>query len=376
MQVFIASHNIISSLGFSSNENFDHFFAGQSGIQMMDQPLLSPEVIPASVIDRDTFNKLYDNELKDSNTSTFFEKLMLLSAQLALKNSGIDASAADTLFILSTTKGNVELLAAENPEANIQLWHSAQLLRQHFNNPNEGAVISNACISGISATILGMRLIQSGQYNHVVIVGADVLSRFVVAGFQSFLSLSSQACRPFDKERDGLTLGEGAGTIILTNNRNSSITPKIEVVSGATSNDANHISGPSRTGEGLLIAIEQTLKGFKDIDLISAHGTATPYNDDMESKAISRAGLSHVPVNSLKGYIGHTLGAAGVIETIAHVGSMLHNHSIGTIGYHEFGVAEPITIEVEGTERPINQVLKLASGFGGCNAALLLKKHA
>jgi 3-oxoacyl-[acyl-carrier-protein] synthase-1 len=376
MQVFIASHNIISSLGFSSDENFSRFFAGQSGIQMLDEPRVSAEVIPASVIDRNAFNKLYNNELKDNNASTYFEKLMLLSAHLALKNSGIDASAADTLFILSTTKGNVELLADENPGANIHLWHSAQLLREHFHNPNEGIVVSNACISGISATILGMRLIQSGQYNHVVVVGADVLSKFVVAGFQSFHSLSGQACRPFDKDRDGLTLGEGAATIVLTNQANRCQPPFIEMVSGATSNDANHISGPSRTGEGLLIAIEQTLKGFKAIDLISAHGTATPYNDDMESKAISRAGLSHVPVNSLKGYIGHTLGAAGIIETVAHVGSLVQNHSIGTVGYREFGVAENIAIEAEGTERAINHVLKLASGFGGCNAALLLKKHA
>jgi 3-oxoacyl-[acyl-carrier-protein] synthase-1 len=209
-----------------------------------------------------------------------------------------------------------------------------------------------------------------------VVVGADVLSKFVVAGFQSFHSLSGQACRPFDKERDGLTLGEGAGAIVLTNDQSVCPRPLIEFVSGATSNDANHISGPSRTGEGLLIAIEQTLNGFKDVDLISAHGTATPYNDDMESKAIHRAGLSHVPVNSLKGYIGHTLGAAGVIETIAHIGCMVHNRSIGTVGYGEFGVAEPITIEAQGMAKPVNSVLKLASGFGGCNAALLMKKHA
>jgi 3-oxoacyl-[acyl-carrier-protein] synthase-1 len=144
---------------------------------------------------------------------------------------------------------------------------------------------------------------------------------------------------------------------------------------GFTTNDANHISGPSRTGEGLFIAINRILKSTPDpIDYISAHGTATPYNDEMESIAITRAGLQAVPVNSFKGYWGHTLGAAGVIESIMSTYSMRNSVLFNTLGYQEIGVTNPILIVDNLTEMEINNCLKIASGFGGCNAALLFHK--
>jgi 3-oxoacyl-[acyl-carrier-protein] synthase-1 len=375
MSVFIASHNIISSLGFSTDENLQHLFNGETGIRMMDNEAFSPEPIPTSLVDQQLFAKLIDAELPHLGQHTFFDQLMLLSAHLALKDCSVDTQSADTLFILSTTKGNVGQLGLPEVPESANLWWSADLLRNHFKNPNKAVVVSTACVSGVAAIVAGKRLIDAGRYKNVVVVGADVFSRFVVAGFQSFHSLSPQPCRPFHAERDGLTLGEGAATVVLTSDKSICPATAIEVVSGATSNDANHISGPSRTGEGLLIAIRETLKGQESVDFISAHGTATPYNDDMESKAIFRAGLSHVPVNSMKGYIGHTLGAAGVIETIAHAGSMVHHQIIPTLQYGEFGVAENINIASTKGSLEMKHVLKLASGFGGSNAALLLRKH-
>ncbi|PLX10405.1 MAG: beta-ketoacyl synthase, partial [Marinilabiliales bacterium] len=143
---------------------------------------------------------------------------------------------------------------------------------------------------------------------------------------------------------------------------------------GSNSNDANHISGPSRNGDGLYFAIrnafEQADKTDTKIDYISAHGTATPYNDEMESKAINLAKLNHVPVNSLKGYWGHTLGAAGIIESIAGIHSIKQNCLIQSIGYSEHGVSEPLNIIQNFEEKEINNFLKTASGFGGSNAAV------
>ncbi len=134
--------------------------------------------------------------------------------------------------------------------------------------------------------------------------------------------MSKYPCRPFDANRDGLSLGEGAGTIIVSKEKKSD---SIRLVCGSSANDANHISGPSRSGEGLFLAGGRVLQKNQQIDFISAHGTATLYNDDMESHAITRLGLSDVPVNSFKGYFGHTLGAAGVIETILTKHSMINN---------------------------------------------------
>ncbi|NJO89238.1 MAG: hypothetical protein HC831_09980 [Chloroflexia bacterium] len=210
----------------------------------------------------------------------------------------------------------------EKSNGDLELWKTANKIASYFGFVNQPQVISNACISGVAGCVVGKRLIDSDLYDNVVVVGADVLSRFIVSGFQSFKSLSEQPCKPFDVARDGLSLGEGIGSIILTNNESLVTSPKIVLQNGAISNDANHISGPSRTGEGLQIAITKTIGNNTDIDIISAHGTATPYNDDMESKAIYNSGLGKVPVVSTKGYTGHTLGAAGIIEIIIGVEAM------------------------------------------------------
>ena len=169
-------------------------------------------------------------------------------------------------------------------------------------------------------------------------------------------------------------------SIVLTNDKSKLLKNEttIEVKGGALSNDANHISGPSRTGDGLLLAIEKTLNEAKlkpsEIDFISGHGTATIFNDDMESIAISDAQLSSVPMNSLKSYFGHTLGAAGIIESIVGIHSIKKNILIGTYNFNELGVAAQVNIIKETINAEINNCLKTAAGFGGCNAAILFQK--
>jgi 3-oxoacyl-[acyl-carrier-protein] synthase-1 len=192
----------------------------------------------------------------------------------------------------------------------------------------------------------------------------------------SFLSLSPTACKPFDVERDGLSLGEGAGTIILSK-KNKNV-QAIQFLGGASANDANHISGPSRTGEGSFIAIKKALAEAKTepqlIDHISSHGTATLYNDEMESIAITRHNMQNVPVNSFKGSWGHTLGAAGIIETAAMLSEIRQNTLLKTVGFSKLGVSNSIHVLKENKNAELNVCLKLASGFGGSNAALLVKK--
>ncbi|MEN8225154.1 MAG: beta-ketoacyl synthase, partial [Bacteroidota bacterium] len=147
---------------------------------------------------------------------------------------------------------------------------------------------------------------------------------------------------------------------------------------GAGSNDANHISGPSRTGEGLQIAIRHSLEfsgvSTDVIDSISAHGTATDHNDEMEAKAFNSAGLATVPINSFKGYIGHTLGGAGIIESAISLQSMKKNILFRSAGYHEKGVSKEINVINKTENKEINTCLKTASGFGGSNAAVVFQK--
>jgi 3-oxoacyl-[acyl-carrier-protein] synthase-1 len=227
------------------------------------------------------------------------------------------------------------------------------------------------------AILTGMRLIQSGQYENAVVAGADVISKFVLSGFQSFQAISPLPCKPFDAARDGINLGEAAGTVIITSNKNYS--SGIKVTGGSVSNDANHISGPSRTGEELNLAITKALNAAglnaADIDFISAHGTATVYNDEMEAKAIAMAGLQAAPVNSLKGYYGHTLGAAGLIESIISIQSLKENLVIPTRGFENLGVTQPVNVCSTLYRSALNNCLKTASGFGGCNAAMVFSKQ-
>jgi len=287
------------------------------------------------------------------------------------------------LLVISSTKGNIDLLEEEKKTLyepdRVNLWKSAALVQEFFGNPNKPLIISHACISGMVAQIVAKRNIESGQYKNAVVVGCDMVTPFVASGFQSFKALSPNPCKPFDLTRDGLSLGEGAATVILSSDKDLLDSETVfSIEAGSITNDANHISGPSRTGEGLYLAIQNVLGELNHpkIDFISAHGTATNYNDEMESIALSRSELLDVPVNSFKGYIGHTLGAAGVIETVLSLLSMENNLLVKSLGYENLGVTHPINIIEENTPSEINTSLKMASGFGGCNAAILIQKQS
>jgi len=374
-KVYIQSDCMISSLGLNTEENFNNLQKNISGIKMHFTGDIYKE-LPLSLIDKSEFIQKAKNQINEFDSYTFFEQIMLWSASDALSKSNIKADSKRTIFIISTTKGNVEFLKTpEGRQSNeFALWHSAKRISSYFENPNEPIVVSNACVSGVMAVNTANQLLQSGAYDHAVVIGADVVSDFVIAGFMSFMALSSQACKPFDDHRDGLSLGEGAGCLILS----SKLPSDIFITGGANANDANHISGPSRTAEGLYLAMQNAMKEAAitadEIDYISAHGTATMYNDEMESIAIQRCGLQQVPVNSFKGYWGHTLGASGIIEIIASVKSMRENLLIKSLGFDRKDNGEALNIIAENTGKELKTLIKTAAGFGGANSAIIIQK--
>lgn len=376
--VFIASDNILSPIGLTAAGNFIQLTAAVSAVNMQTDTALSPYPFYASLFNKDAS---FLNEPSKKNY-TKFEKLLITSISEALQNdSSIKTEDKKTILIISSTKGNISLLETatcnKELENRMALSTSAKLVADYFHFANKPIVISNACISGLAAIITGMRLIQSGQYENAVIAGADVISKFVLSGFQSFQAISNDRCKPFDAARNGINLGEGAGTIILSSNKKYE--GGIKITGGSISNDANHISGPSRTGEELNFAIIKAMKEAalspKEISFISAHGTATIYNDEMEANAITLASLQHVPVNSLKGYFGHTLGAAGIIESVVSIHSLKQNVVLPTLGFQNTGVTKPINVCTSLYKTPLQNCLKTASGFGGCNAAIVISKQ-
>ena len=375
-EIFVSSDNIVSPIGLTTAENFEQLKQNITGIKLHDDKVMSDQPFQAALFSDENF---YSDQSK--NNYTRFEKLLIASIADALAGTAISAADKKTVLIISSTKGNISLLETEAPSdalnKRISLNTSAQLVADHFEFVNTPVVISNACISGMLAILTGMRLIQSGQYQHAVVAGADVISKFVLSGFQSFQAVSQLPCKPFDAARDGINLGEGAGTVILTSNK--AYSTGIKASGGSVSNDANHISGPSRTGEELNIAIGKAMKmagiTSTEIDFISAHGTATLFNDEMEAKAIGLAGMQHIPVNSLKGYYGHTLGAAGLIESIISMQSLKENLLLPTRGFENIGVSQPVNVCSSLYKSSAQHFLKTASGFGGCNAALVFSKQ-
>ena len=329
--VYCVGHSIVSPLGEGSQANYEAVRAGRSGLKVYTDRFEDVEPFCASLFD----------------TPQSFVPLCIRSIEQAafrIQNSDFLSQGYDcfrfqdsgVIFILSTTKGD-----------NLNLLKPAQEIAHHFGNPNPPIVVSNACTSGVCAQITAKRLLEAGMYEHAIVVGCDIQTKFIVSGFQAFKALSPEPCLPFSPEHKGLNLGEAAATVIYSRqNLEFRIQNYWTLEAGSIHNDANHISAPSRTAEGAYLCLKDVLEGTKteDIALLGVHGTATVYNDEMEKIAIERAGLQEVPLSLLKPYFGHTMGAAGILETI--LCAMIAGH--GT-------------------------VVKMLSGFGGTNAAIKLK---
>lgn len=384
----VISHNIISPLGVSSLENFRRVAAGDSMLTLHEDKFGLPEPFCGSLLDREAICRRFEDTFSDLDSQpqsdqesvpsdlTIFEKLAILSAHAAISDAAIDPAAEDVIFILSTTKGNVDLLANDPDDLRSFLAESARRIARFFCNHNTPLVVSNACISGVCAQIAAVRELMSGRFSRAVVIGSDILSRFIVSGFQSFKALSPEPCRPFDADRVGLNLGEAAGTIIYEAT-DDVLTPDDWVfVAASNHNDANHISGPSRTGEGSFRVLSDILRWVdpQKLAFVNVHGTATLYNDEMESIALHRAGLDNIPVNGFKGYYGHTLGAAGIIETILSMLAVDHNMVPATRGFLSHGTS--CRPSVSSSARPTlhKAFIKILSGFGGSNAGISLSK--
>ena len=371
--VYKVADNILSPLGATTAENYQAVKAGRSALMRHDQRWSLPDkVLTASL-----FSKEQEQQILISGLSRF-ESMVVTSVREALSQTTFDVSQPNVILIISTTKGDVELLE-ESLDSNIlSPADSAQRIAKTLGFTTGPIVVCNACISGLSALILASRLLEDGQYDYAVVCGADSQSRFIVSGFQSLKALSPEPCRPFDMERMGLNLGEAAATMILSSIVHSPLSivhSQWTLGPGAIRNDATHISNPAKNGEGSYLALKAVVSDGdqKSLAFINAHGTATIFNDQMESVAIERAGLMDIPVNAYKGYYGHTMGAAGVLETILSMSALDDRNILATQGYEELGVSGHISLSASHQSTSKSAFVKMLSGFGGCNAALLLE---
>ena len=366
----VLSTNITSPLGLTTKENYHAVKAGSSALRVHNNWRKVPQEFTASLFNEE------QEKLLLIDGFTRYESIVIHSIKEALSHLDIDIKSDRVALVLSTTKANVEELSSnvESDGCYRKPGESAVKIANFIGFTTDPVVVCNACISGVTAQILADRLINSGSYDIVVVCGADCQSPFVVAGFMSFKSLSPYECRPFDIERLGLNLGDAAATIVF--GKVSAPDSSWKLVAGTLNNDAYHVSAPSPVGDGTYTAAKSVLETIdpESLATVSVHGTATMFNDQMESKAIERAGLSEIPISALKGYYGHTLGAAGVVETIISMEATDDGIILPVRGYSEIGVSGKINISDQTRSTDKKSFLKLISGFGGCNGAVAFSK--
>jgi 3-oxoacyl-(acyl-carrier-protein) synthase len=316
------------------------------------------------------------------------ESLRDLRAAAAAIFSQIDWRAVNTeniAFIFCCAKGDLRAieaaargqpaLAVPSPLLDEQARTVCNLLPFL---PRRIMTVSTACASGAIGIEIAVELLREGACRSVVLFGLDVISRFVITGFHSLNALSTEGARPFDSRRNGLTLGDGAGCAILA--MREPCRSECIVAGAGSSNDANHRTGPSRTGEGLCLAAAAALADSRlttqEIGAVKCHGTATPYNDAMEAKALHRLfGEECPPCVSFKGSLGHMSGAGSLIEILLAAQCLRRRTLPPTAGYELPGVDERIGIAslAQRIEKPA--ILCLSAGFGGLNAAVIIRER-
>lgn len=287
-------------------------------------------------------------------------------------------NSPETLFIFAVAKGDISPVENDIVPDDSLLSHQAAFWQEKLHlNQCDSLTISNACASGIAAIDTARDYLTFDFYKTVIIAGADVISDFTVTGFHSLSAISPDGAKPFDKERTGMTLGEGAGLIVLESG--SAIQGEVTIPGSATTNDANHRTGPSRDGAGLACAMNRAIKSAgllpENIGAVKCHGTATPYNDAMEAKALYTVFDKKQPAAvSLKGAIGHLSGAGSIVETVLSYHFLKAGRIPGTAGFSASDLLEPISISNAPQSFSESAVLVAAAGFGGLNSALVLKE--
>lgn len=275
-------------------------------------------------------------------------------------------------LVIATSLGNVD-----DKERN-RLYEVSSYLIEKYAFVGQEYCVTNTCVSGVSALYIAELLLKSSTVDVCIVVAVDVISEFIYNGLNSISAMSSiGTLKPFSENRDGIVLGEGVGVVVL--NYYESMSSDIHIIGCQLTNDAFHLLSPDPNADGMTMAITKLLDkkhiSAKDIDCVMCCGTGTTYNDAMQAKAMSRVwGNKDNYITSIKPYVGHTLGASGIIELISTI-FMMRNNVVYPIGCKYKSDCLPDSSMIfEKMEKPLNKVVILSSGFSGINGAVLLGK--
>lgn len=406
MKIYVTGLGVVSGIGIGVSENIEALRQGKHGIGKVT---LFPTALDVPVSEVKHNNEELKQLLGISPQRTVSRTTLLgmVAAKEALEDAGLnqrtsqhaqqpsqhiqqDSQPLRIGFISATSVGGMDLSEhfyesfKENPERgrlreviSHDCGASTELIASYLGINDFITTISTACSSAANAIMLGARMIKHGLLDAVVVGGTDALCRFTLNGFNSLMILDKAHCRPFDRSRTGLNLGEGAGYLVLQAESSLQRTPYCELSGYANTNEAYHQTGSSPEGDGAFLSMSEAIASsgisLEEIDYINVHGTGTPGNDASEGMALRRIFGEHVPpFSSVKAFIGHTLGASEGIEAVYSVLSVYKGMTYPNLNFTD---AMPETgLIPETTFREgilVRHVLSNSFGFGGNDSSLL-----
>jgi 3-oxoacyl-[acyl-carrier-protein] synthase II len=392
-RVFVTGVGIISAIGNGTEETLHSFNRLESGIGKLSLFDSVHAGIPVAEV------KYSNQDLAgmagvDLSHTTYSRNtlLALIAGMQAVKQSGWQhADEKRTGAVFATTVGGMDLnekyyksLLTENTWKDlIPLLDSAdctEKLCARFGIRNNITTISTACSSSANAIMMGARLIRNNQLQRVLVGGSDALTRFTINGFNALEILSATGCKPFDKNRNGLTIGEGAAVLIL---EAEEVAPPDKVICEVTGyanvNEAFHATASSAEGLGAILAMTKAMESASlknsDIAYINAHGTGTEINDLSEGTAIEKVFGNWLPmVSSTKAFTGHTLGAAGAVEAVFSALALKYQIALPGLNFSDPMPEVNLRPVQKVTPMPVGHVMSNSFGFGGSNTTLIFSK--
>ena len=391
IKVYITGFGVISGIGCGEEETFAALQQKRSAIGKVSFLETALNHYPVAEVKMCNKSLMRLASLPENKIYSRTFLLGIIAAQQAMQMAGLNSAQG---ILGATTVGGVDLrehhykqlmetcdnfLLKREIISSLECADGVERIANYFNIRSNVTTMSTACSSSTNAIMTGARMICNGLADSVLAGGMDALSRFSINGFNSLEILSPTGCRPFDQQRNGVTIGEGAAFLVLESEK-AAAGKKIygEIAGYANRNEAFHQTASSPDGIGAVMTIQHALKvaGIKpkDIDYINAHGTGTQVNDLSEGMAIGTVfGENIPPVSSTKGYTGHTLAAAGAIEAVLSLLSIKKQTLLPNLGLENVMEELSFIPQMEMKETDINYVLSNSLGFGGANSALIIK---
>ena len=392
--IVVTGIGIVSAIGFDLQETFDALVSYRTGIGSLSilDSIHKDEFVMGEV--KLTHQELIGKAAVDTDKSwTRTALLGIVAAQQAVADAGLSAGELKEAGLISaSTVGGMDrselyykdFLKGEHKEF-IDTHHagdSTEKIAETLGIKGFLSTVSTACSSSLNSQILGVKMLRSGMLNQVVVGGTDALSRFTLNGFNTLMILDRNHCRPFDASRTGLNLGEGAAFLVLETQESALKAGRkiyARLAGFGNANDANHQTATSDEGDGPFLSMQKALKtaGLEpnDIDYVNVHGTGTGNNDLTEGKALMRLfGENVPPFSSTKAYTGHTLGAAGAIESVFSILSLQHQVVLPNVNFKEVIPEINLTPVTKIQKRAINYVMTNSFGFGGNDSSIVFGK--